>query len=127
MVFESNHGRKVIPFCPSVPVSIPASEALGRPFVQLKLRHFTEFYNFPSSSDGAAASSGAESTRPGNKRKRGARTPPKAVRELMWLLGEASSDSADQVFVREVELVKQRYVSLAEWAKELLDQKRASP
>ena len=43
IVFEPNQSRKVIPFAPSVPVSIPASEALGRPFVQLKLSHFTEF------------------------------------------------------------------------------------
>ena len=118
VIFERNHGRKVIPFAPSVPVSMPASEALGRPFVQLKLGHFTEFYGFQPSAEPNTSSMGLVA---GKKRK----VPPsKAVKELMMLLGEASSDSADQVFAREVALMKERYESLAKWIMELLLSKR---
>lgn len=116
VVFESNHGRNVIPFAPSVPVSMPASEALGRPFVHLKLSHFTEFYAFEGTSvDGSSAS--------GGKRKRKSMAS-NAVKQLMMLNEEASSDSADKVFEREVELMMTRYKSLATWVYELLDQKR---
>ena len=47
-----------------------------------------------------------------------------AVKQLMMLNEEASSDSADKVFEREVELMMTRYKSLATWVYELLDQKR---
>ena len=44
VVFERNYGRAVLPFAPSVPVSIAASEAMGRPFVELELSHFEDFF-----------------------------------------------------------------------------------
>jgi len=128
IVFEPNQSRKVIPFAPSVPVSIPASEALGRPFVQLKLSHFTEFYGLSlegtSETDGSLAPLLQTGRARKQGRKRKATAPPKAVKELMMLLVEASSDSANKVFEREIVLMKERYQSLAKWMGELLQKKK---
>mgnify|MGYP007078081951 CR=1 FL=1 len=40
------------------------------------------------------------------------------------LLVEASSDSANKVFEREIVLMKERYQSLAKWMGELLQKKK---
>eukprot|EP00967_Tisochrysis_lutea_P134998 scaffold239029_cov28-Tisochrysis_lutea.AAC.1 len=44
--FRTHNGRMVLPFCPSAPVSIAATEALGRPFVEITLEQFSNFYGF---------------------------------------------------------------------------------
>mmetsp|Transcript_28373 Transcript_28373/g.42754 ORF Transcript_28373/g.42754 Transcript_28373/m.42754 type:complete len:111 (+) Transcript_28373:1-333(+) len=99
--FRTNHGREVIAFVPSVPVSIAATEALGRPFVEITLAQFAEFYEFNPD----------EMKTEQNKLKR-----TKMLKKMMELgLLDALDINANDVFTREVELVKKRFESLADW------------
>lgn len=100
--FRSNRGREVIPFCPSVPVSIAATEALGRPFVEITLNDFSSFYKLdPGECDQARHQFIRKS---------------KLLKDLMRKGALDSLDiNANDVFEREVELVKNRYLCLATW------------
>ena len=46
ITLKKNCGRSFIPFCPAAPVSIAATEALGRPFVEITMDHFCQFYEY---------------------------------------------------------------------------------
>ena len=97
--FKANSGREVIAFCPAVPVSIAATEALGRPFVEITLEQFSEFYGFDKEE-----MKGAQK----NLVKRN-----KLFKSLMdHHLLDSLSVNANDVFEREVQLVKKRYESL---------------
>jgi len=109
VIFEPNCGRLVIPFAPSVPVSIAASEALGRAFVELTHLHFQQFYSVE------------EIEQPQKKKKQ-----KKGNNALMKALHEAGDLGADEVFKKEVELMKTRFEALAQWLIELLDRKRST-
>ena len=106
--FEPNHGARVIPFAPSVPVSMPASEGLGRPFVELQLAHFQQFYNFDQA-EGAVAT----------------RARFKATQRQQTMIGPDPL-KANEDFKKEVALMKERYNSLASWVSELLATKTAA-
>ena len=100
--FRANCGREVIAFCPSVPVSIAATEALGRPFVEIELEDFCEFYNFdPQEMEGL------------QKKFKGRSKILKLLMDLNLLKG--LDFNSNTVFKSEVELVKRRFESLAEW------------
>jgi hypothetical protein len=95
--FRSNRGRVVIPFCPSVPVSIAVTEALSRPFAEIALGEFAKFYRFdPTECDVARR---------------------KMERRSIMQSGalDTLDINANEVFTREVELAKRRYLCLAEW------------
>ena len=99
---RANCGREAIAFCPSVPVSIAATEALGRPFVEITLEQFSDFYGFDKDE---------------------MKTSQKALKERSALLKklmeynllDSLADNANDVFTREVSLVRERYESLAAW------------
>jgi len=110
IVFEPNQGDRVIPFAPSVPVSMPTSEGLGRPYVELELDHFNEFYGFEAASSAAT------------RAKRG-RGPTRQQQAVISQIGELK---ANEDFKEEVALMQKRYTSLALWVLELLTQKRAA-
>ena len=100
--FRTNKGRQVIPFVPAVPVSIAATEALGRPFVEITLNEFAAFYGFEAT----------ELETQQNKLK----NKSKLLKMLMESnLLDSLDVNANTVFEREVALVKKRYQSLAAW------------
>lgn len=131
VVFEPNHGRKVLPFAPSIPVSIAASEAVGRPFVELKMEHFNDFFGFGQEDGDAHAPASARKRaragpdaplpceKPRKKRGKNANAKQKALLEM-------TDDGANTVFKREVELMKGRYMNFASWINDLLEKKRGS-
>ena len=99
--FRTNGGREAIAFCPAVPVSIAATEALGRPFVEITLDQFADFYGFDKDE------------------MKGVQRGLMRNRLLKALMDQRLLDSlavnANDVFEREVQLVKRRYESLAKW------------
>ena len=97
--FKANSGREVIAFCPAVPVSIAATEALGRPFVEITLEQFSEFYGFDKEE-----LKGVQKNLVNRNR---------LFKTLMdHHLLDSLSVNANDVFEREVQLVKKRYESL---------------
>jgi len=122
ITFETNHGKKVIPFAPSVHVSISASEALGRPYSELTLEQFQDFFGFPPDDEEEPVQKRAKIPR-----KIGRDT--KGYRELMALFDRAKQDgaiaqesratAASRVFQQEVVLMKERFSKLAMFVLEL--------
>ena len=113
--FKANGGREVIAFCPAVPVSIAATEALGRPFVEITLEQFSEFYGFDKEE-----LKGVQKNLVNRNR---------LFKTLMdHHLLDSLSLNANDVFEREVQLVKKRYESLATWlVKDVLSGNLAAP
>jgi len=106
---RANHGRRVILFAPAINVSIAATEALGRPFVELELEHFNEFFGL--NDDGGNA--------PKLSKKR-ARTK----QQRLYQEGMKDCVAANKKFHQEVKMMRERYESLAKWISELLLEKR---
>ena len=129
VVFERNYGRAVLPFAPSVPVSIAASEAMGRPFVELNLKHFEEFFGFnPEQADTESQQAEGPSAK---KRKAKAQTPGKRSKRISAAakkaLLEVGDEGANAVFEYEVSMMKDRFTLLARWLIELQQQKGGAP
>lgn len=115
--FRENDGRRVLRFAPSVPVSMPVAEQVGRSYVELTEYDFLEYYFFDSPlfkkflDMAAAETQGGAGPSSGKKRK----APENAF--------DFGPDM--QVFKSEVSLMKKRYGELALWLVHLLDEKRA--
>ena len=126
VVFERNYGRAVLPFAPSVPVSIAGSEAMGRPFVELELKHFEEFFGFaPEEADTETQQAGepASKKRKAAGKRKGKRISSAAKKALL----EVGEEGANAVFKCEVQMMKERFTFLAKWLIELQEQKRGVP
>jgi cellulose biosynthesis protein BcsQ len=128
VVFERNYGRAVLPFAPSVPVSIAASEAMGRPFVELKLKHFEEFFGFdPEEADTESlqAEEPAKKKRKSKQSTSGNRSSSAVSKALATkALLEVGAEGANAVFKSEVDMMNERFINLARWLIELLEKKR---
>ena len=125
VVFERNYGRAVLPFAPSVPVSIAASEAMGRPFVELELSHFEDFFGL----DPEEADTETQQAEEPASKKRKVKPPfpfrsSSAAKNAAKALLEVGEEGANAVFKCEVQVMKERFTSLAQWLIELLEQKR---
>ena len=130
VVFELNYGRAVLPFAPSVPVSIAASEAMGRPFVELQLQHFEEFFGLlpeeadtESQGEAPAEKKRKARTQTFGKRAKGKRVSAAAKKALL----EVGEEGANAVFIYEVQMMKERFTFLAQWLAELQEQKGEVP
>ena len=133
VVFERNYGRAVLPFAPSVPVSIAASEAMGRPFVELNLKHFEEFFGFnPEQADtesqqAEGPSAKKRKTKSQTLGKRSKRISAAAKKALLEVGDEVTDEGANAVFEYEVSMMKDRFTLLAKWLIELQQQKGGAP
>jgi len=129
VVFEHNYGRAVLPFAPSVPVSIAASEAMGRPFIELNLKHFEDFFGFnPEEADTESQQAEGPSAK---KRKAKSQTfgkrPKRISAAAKKALLEVGDEGANAVFEYEVSMMKDRFTLLARWLIELQQQKGGAP
>ena len=130
--FMANHGKKVIAFAPASPIAMPVAEQSGRAFAELTLDDFKEYYDEASLAGAPAPPPAAgPSGRPvpkGFKRKETNSNHAGLVRALKSAsslqLG-LESGHFEALFNKELEVLRQRYESLAEWLKVLLQQKRA--
>ena len=113
--FRENGGRRVVNFSASVPISMPVSEQVGRPFVELQLFDFiayiygedTAWEKMVADQTSQAAAAQASSA----KRKMPEYTP-------------LSYGPDSRVFLDEVKMMKARYSALAKWIVFLLNEKR---
>ena len=111
---RENCGRRVINFAESTPISMPVSEQVGRPFVELQIVDFLFYmYGEQKTSDmlEAAAKAGEAS---GSKRK--------ASQAGMINFGPDSTN-----FSLEVKAMCKRYSALSKWLVHLMDEKRGGP
>lgn len=125
IVFEPNAGRRVIAFGPSVPVSINACEALGRPFCEITIEQFRDYFGLQD----VELEQDLQLTR---KRRRAGQSPAQAAQaratsqaQLEALQGQ-TCEGADATFLREVKLMRGRYLKFARWIISLVGKKRAS-
>ena len=114
--FRENDGKRVINFAENVPISMPVSEQVGRPYVELNIGHFAIYMygdqKVHDLTEKAAAAAAAVSTPAGKKKKADAR------------VGLIDYGDAGRAFEAEVKLMKERYVALAAWLVHLLKEKR---
>ena len=114
--FRENDGKRVINFAENVPISMPVSEQVGRPYVELNIGHFAIYMygdqKVHDLTEKAAAAAAAVSTPAGKKKKADAR------------VGLIDYGNAGRAFEAEVKLMKERYVALAAWLVHLLKEKR---
>ena len=143
--FMANHGQKVIAFAPASPVAMPVAEQAGRAFAELTLDDFKEYYNDEpalwaastnahASATASTSSSGAPTPPPGFK----ARPPSvknrdtnsnhaglvRALKSAASLQLGLESGCFEAQFNKEVATLRERYASLADWLKLLLEKKR---
>ena len=111
---RENCGRRVINFAESTPISMPVSEQVGRPFVELQIVDFLFYmYGEQKTSDmlEAAAKAGEAS---GSKRK--------ASQAGMINYGPDGNN-----FDLEVAAMRERYSALSNWLVHLMVEKRGGP
>ncbi len=135
--FMPNHGKKVIAFTPHSPIAMPVAEQAGLSFAELSIEDFNSYYlpteDLYDSQGEEPAGGGASSSMappPASKNrvqrdsnhhglvsalKRG-RNP--ALKEGL------ESGQFEALFNHEVEVLRARYKSLAEWLRMLLNKKR---
>lgn len=146
VVFETNCGKKVIPFAPASPIAMPVAEQAGRAFAELTLNEFKEYYDseaLPAAqlppADGASggavsssAASVASATAPAKQKKKRSQHGESSnhaglVSALHSSLEAAlENGSFERIFNKEVEVQRSRYRSLATWLNELLEKKKAA-
>ncbi len=113
--FRENHGRRVVNFAETVPISMPVCEQVGRSFVELQLIDFL-FYVYGEQKtcdilEQQESVAAASSSKSGGKRK--------ATEAGMIDYGPDS-----RIFLAEIEEMQRRYSALAEWLDWLLVEKR---
>ena len=115
---RENCGRRVINFAESAPISMPVSEQVGRPFVELQIIDFL-FYMYGEQKTAdmlEAAAKAGEASREASRSKR------KASQAGMINYGPDGNN-----FDLEVEAMRKRYSALSKWLVHLMDEKRGGP
>ena len=69
--FRENDGKRVINFAENVPISMPVSEQVGRPYVELNIGHFAIYmYGDQKVHDLTEKAAAAEVSTPAGKKKK---------------------------------------------------------
>jgi len=119
--FMSNGCDKVIAFAPASPIAMPVAEQAGRSFAELTIDDFKEYYSEQLFSQTAQASKPAKVRKvPHGSNHSG------LARALKMPIQSALEDgSFEELFNKELDVLRTRFGSLASWLKTLLDKKRA--
>ena len=107
--FRDNHGRRVINFAETSPIAMPIAEQVGRSFVELTMFDFLGYVMGEQKATDLLEE--AESVAITSKRKNA---------------GMIDYGPDSDVFMREVEMMKQRYSALSAWIVHLLNEKRGA-
>ena len=112
---RENCGRRVINFAESTPISMPVSEQVGRPFVELQIIDFL-FYMYGEQKTADMLEASAKAGEASSRSKR------KASQAGMINYGPDGNN-----FDLEVEAMRKRYSALSKWLVHLMDEKRGGP
>ena len=109
--FRDNHGRRVINFAEAAPIAMPIVEQLGRSFVEVSLFDYLSYIMGEQPAiDFLKNAEQVASTASGKKRK-----------DKNAGMVDYGPDS--EVFMREVQMMKQRFSALSAWLVHLLNEK----